>query len=181
MGYSASVSCKSVKASDQLYDFLKKNMVSWSILTEGTKIEYNPDYDYTRFIKPGENLSYGSSPTRVGFDFSTQGPPGHYMWTILRWAAFKVGRVSRFPKKLGHNMPVPYVTCDIDEYVPVITIKQWVYKDSAQYVVDKLGFKSLSSKNNFDVFYYKDVDLHNKIVKDAMKELDRKWNERKNK
>jgi len=177
MGYSLSVPCRSVQAAKQLHSFLEISMRPYSVLTGDLDHLYDP----TQYINIGRGLSYGSGASKVGFNFSSQGPYGIYMHAVLSWAALRVGR-KRALNALAvtgyaHQM-VPYITYD-NEPIPVLTVQHldgWSdeAKDYARlkWQVDHFGMRlsdcsPLGSPRN---------QCHHDVTRGEMRRLDHLWN-----
>ncbi len=158
MGYSLSVPCKSGKARDRLAEFLKgclRPFTEVCSLPENACVreefeatagelgkqmfplpsaDYFP-YDPTRYIRVGHELAYGSGPSKVGFNFSTQGQFGTYIHAVLAWAALRVGRprgLNALAVVGAAHQRVPYYTYD-HEPIPVLLPSMMLdWSDSAR-------------------------------------------------
>ena len=138
MGYSISVSCKSTQAAERLARFLRSAATPFSaMLRESPEHEeliakvpgFLPmhdnsiDWDPTQHIHLGHALAYGSGNTKVGFNFSSQGIYGYWMYALTAWAALRVGRKRGLNalSTLGYaGQQVAYTTYDSDP-TPVLT------------------------------------------------------------
>jgi hypothetical protein len=137
MGYSLSVPCKSGKARDRLYGFLSRALRPF---TDDIRAKFNDGlddsrraiplpsaaadhaYDPTRYVHVGNGLAYGSGPSKVGFNFSTQGQFSTYMHAVCAWAALRVGRTRGLNALavVGQaHQRVPYYTYD-NEPIPAL-------------------------------------------------------------
>jgi hypothetical protein len=144
MGYSFTTPIKSKKAQQQMLAFLEKHYRPWSELTKGTILEYNPDYDATRYICTGEDLSYDHGKCRIGFDYSRSDDSTPYMHGILRFMALQVGRRRALPNDTGSPEAVPYIVYDGYEAWPVLLLSKWngrVPKHSEWALCTESGFK----------------------------------------
>ncbi len=118
MGYSYSVTCHSLKARDYAAEFLKQTP-SWSEL-----LGESYDDDHTNYVCVGDELDYGASILKVGWNCVVSWDSQHYMLSLLRFIALRVGRKRRFKEGTFHY---------------------WNYDSEANPIVDvdKLGFKPI--------------------------------------
>lgn len=139
VGYSLSLPCQSIKARDKFASFLSQNMLPWYSVVQKGKYQYktHPLYDPTSMIRVGNELSYGASPLKVGFNFTTSGEAGDYMYALLRFGALRVGLKRVMPKLAGTKRAVPYITYDSEAW-PVLL------KGKGQWVVDPMGCRPIS-------------------------------------
>jgi hypothetical protein len=162
MGYSIAAHTKDKASQDRIMDFLKRKLVE-------------PDVTFTQFLNghwvhplfmnlqgfpvntlfddiPGSlhirkdsELSYGSGPCRIGYDY---GPipfwERTFRWTFATWIALQIGKRKTFkdPAMKGFG-PIPFICYD-SEKIPVIPIE--LLEDPpkqdderTQFVVDRLG------------------------------------------
>ena len=148
MGYSISVSMKSLKARDQFAAFLREHMRPWmDILAES---EHFPKWAETNFLYADfrtlddvrasiqrqdtsrhlcvgpEEIFYhsGKGTTKIGFNYSVSGPEREWQRILLNWLALRGGR-RRTCQSItnGHvTAQVPY-TCYDSEAWPVLLDK----------------------------------------------------------
>lgn len=93
MGYSAYVICRSAKSRDKMHKFLTDKVTPWHELVKVSEKlpRYKPEHDFTSNPVAGDDIAYGARKLAVGFNFSSQGHSGEYMWCLLRFAALRVG------------------------------------------------------------------------------------------
>jgi len=183
MGYSLSVPCKSRQARDRLAEFLSGTMRPFSEVCgeradvrealeawqEENKIEgrrtlfpipdgVNRDYDPTQWICVGNELAYGAGSSKVGFNFSTQGDYGQWMYAVLKWAALHSGRkrgLNALSMVGMAHQRVPYITYD-NEPTPVLLESMLIgWKDNAaeearrRWVVNPLGIRAVEDFTHY--------------------------------
>lgn len=194
MGYSLSVCCKSPKARDRLAEFLRGAMRPFSLvcgertdvrdaldkwndenLPENMKGMYplpdglNRDYDPTQFVFVGDELAYGAETNKVGFNFSTQGDMGIYMYAVLKWAALHSGR-KRGLNALSYvgraGQSVPYITYDShpDPVLSESMILDWSESEQKEarqrrWVVNPLGLWPIGEFSHYFRRRYGDADI----------------------
>jgi len=180
MGYSLSVPCKSPKHRDRLAAFLNEHSRPFSVacgeasdirVKHGLKtgadsvfllIDSNDLlYDPTQFIQVGDDLSYGSGPSKVGFKFTSQGQYGTYMHAVLSWAALHSGRrrpLKRVSSSIGTGQSVRYITYD-HEPIPVLTVEEmasWTPEEreygEKHWAVDKFGMRLFTHMTHYTVY-----------------------------
>lgn len=125
MGYSIAAPIKSAKAQAKMYAFLQEHMRSWSDITAGTDIAFNPDYDPTKYLCQTGTLDYDRGKCRIGFNYSCSSGFTPYVYGLLRFIALRVGRVRKFVGEYGINESVPYIVYDGYEGMPVLHRNQW--------------------------------------------------------
>ena len=142
MGYSIAVPLKSHKAREQMFEWLSAHLRPWSAITrDHPEIRVSPDYDTTRYLLRGEDLSYDKGRTKIGFD---QSITSHQTICILRWCSLKLGRRRPFRKEYKLDVSVPYIVYDGFQGWPTLNKDEWEGKcpESARWcLVDRFGFK----------------------------------------
>jgi len=157
MGYSFYTPCRSRKARDEMFAFLKEHYRPFSVLAAGSgcldEIADQQDLDNREWEHRDcirgplkDDLSYTTSKCYIGFDFGfSGGAEGTWMKDFCRWVATKVGRLRTFPDVEGK---VPYVVYDIpahandrDSIWPVLERSEFtVTRDMKSFLVDR-GFR----------------------------------------
>jgi hypothetical protein len=134
MGYSAYVICRNAKARDKMHRFLEEQVRPWHRLAEDSPMlaKYNPDYDYTRFPVAGEDISYGARRMALGYNFSSQGEAGGYLWNLLRFAALRVGK----DRVIG-GVKTRFTVYDGCEFFPVDGCDDNGFRGGERYTYDK--------------------------------------------
>lgn len=177
MGYSIHAPCKTKKARDEMFAFLKKNYRPFSVLAAGSgclsEIADQSDLDnrewkHTDGIRGPlkEDMSYvAEGACYIGFDFGTSGGgQGHWMKDFCRWVATKVGKTHQFAVVEGK---VPYIIYDIpegkttwdsfDSVWPVLERSEFdVTKDMESFVVDR-GFRGWAQQ-------VREMRAHSKVI-----------------
>ena len=168
MGYSLSTPCKSAKARDRMAKFLRSELVPFSKLVADapelpelekvsqvhlTELRYDP----TQWICVGGELAYGSGASKIGFNFSSSGFYGLWMYALCAWMAFRVGRRRGLNKlsMVGHaDQRVAYTTYDHEPY-PVLTkadIASWTPASQEQarwqWLVNDLGVREVEDADH---------------------------------
>ena len=165
MGYSIHTPCKSKRARDKMFAFLREHYRPFSVLAAGSgcleeigELEDLNDrkWKHTDSLRGPlrEDMSYGGDVSKwyIGFDFGG-GSGGEYTWMkdFCRWVATKVGRLRQFEAIEGR---VPYIVYDIPDddwdrfdYVwPVLERSEFsVTADMRQFVVDD-GFRGWTQR-----------------------------------
>jgi len=131
MGYSASITCKSEKAKDEMWAFMEKHYQDTSVaLQTGLRARYSG-------LVSGGGIKYGGNVLSLGFN-----SPHDYEFALLRWMALRVGKRRKF-LKTGIDTAVPWVNNDNQSSIPVLRKDQWpdAGKELEQYLVDEHGFQ----------------------------------------
>ena len=134
MGWSISVPCKSLKARDQMLEFLGQHFRGSAVVLSYPKEHWQHQYPKT----PGNSFAYGHSDSKIGFD-----SPNEYEIAVLRWVATKIGMKRKF-KARGINFPVPWLNCDGSLSEPIVPQAQWDSSAETQgYVVNEFGWRGV--------------------------------------
>ena len=115
MGYSYSVTCHSIKARDYAAEFLRSTP-TWSQLLD----ELYPCH--MEHVCVGDELDYGASILKVGWNCVVSGDAHLYMVSLLRFIALRVGRKCRFKEGTFH-----YWNYD-NEATPIVGVGELGYK-----------------------------------------------------
>lgn len=163
MGYSIALRCRTKVLKQQMIAFMKKHYRNTEKLCDESVYSILTD-----------DLSYDHAKTGLGFDYSPCSDiEHHYIFTILKWMALKIGRKKHF-KKYG---TVPYYVYDGIEVCPILIGKGrmgWL-------PVNKLGFKSFGSgfnegqkkaREELNEITIKEAD---KIIHNELKRLNTLW------
>lgn len=130
MGYSASFTCKSPKAMDEMLAFMATayrdpHAVGLTIRSRFTG------------IVSGGGVKYGGGSRQVGFN-----SPGAYEYALIRWMALRVGMHRRFTAARV-KLPVPWVNDDDTRTEPILL--RSVFPDplphQEHWLVDEHGFR----------------------------------------
>lgn len=134
MGYSCAAPIQSPKARDRMFAFLEKTYRDWAVVC-GT------ERDYPRSVCHDGQLAYDHGKNRIGFNYRSLGDEDHYIFSLLRWIALRVGRKRVF-KKLS-PVAVPYIVYDGHEAWPTLLKDTWkdAPEDFRWYLVDEHGFQ----------------------------------------
>ncbi|MFA6234654.1 MAG: hypothetical protein WC824_10790 [Bacteroidota bacterium] len=176
-----------------MFKFLQKNLRSWSELTRGTEFAINPDFDPSKFLQRDGGLSYDHGKCRIGFNYHSLPPGGlnHYVWSLLRWIAVKVGRRRTFPAALSRKGSVPYTVYDGYEAWPVLPRPEWNLRNTPEShhwnLVDSEGFQPedrywrdrgiLSVVGGMAFVLDKAADFYDKIIKAELTRLTKLWDQ----
>lgn len=149
MGYYIKVSAKSVKLRDKMVQFLKDHDTSWTSITKGSDMPFDEGYDCTcDGPKLGENLVYDKKiPFKTGFGYyynAGAGESREWAYTLLKFAAARVGRQRSFdpPFGSGPKVKAPYIDYDGQFPIPIWTRSDW---DSAEFR-NEYNFENIISK-----------------------------------
>ncbi len=209
MGASLSVPCKSLKARNSMTEFLRAHLRPFTLVcAEAIEIreafevlrENDPNcrvlcalpsassvYDPTRYVWAGNELSYGSGSSKVGFNFSTQGAMSIYMHAVLSWAALQVGRRRGLNElsMVGHSdQRVAYITYDSSP-IPVLCeadMTDWIPESRqhghSTWEVDQYGLRTFDITRYFrtEAYRHKEKALLD-ITTLEMHRLDALWKE----
>jgi hypothetical protein len=117
MGYSVAVQVNNKELRAKALAFMQKNFKQFDALV--------PNWGNPCAVRGplgGEDLSYESKTSRIGFDYSCLGDiDRHYVWCILYWMALTFGSKRRF-KGFG---PVPFYVYDGHEPIAVLVGEDW--------------------------------------------------------
>lgn len=168
MGYSIAVICKDKETQQKMFQFLKKNYVSWSKLTK-EKNEYSSD--------PTDDLSYSRKKNQIGFDYGPiMGGERNYKYCLVYWIAIRTCN-----RKLFKNCDVPlnWYLYDGYEPVPIILKGEKVPKEKIENngVCDYDGFKKIGGFEKImnPVKYV----IYNSLIKKELQRLSKLWKEEK--
>jgi hypothetical protein len=164
MGYSLSTPCKSPQARDKMAAFLGEHLRPFSeVLRESPELVELQEltrvpldklrYDPTKYLCVGDELAYGSGPSKIGFNFSSSSFPfGLWMHALCAWMALRVGRrrgLNALSDVGRADQRVAYTTYDHDP-TPVLTkadIADWPesHREHARWrwLVSGLGTKEV--------------------------------------
>jgi len=115
-------------------------------------------YDPTTEVRVGHQLGYGAGPSKIGFNFSTQGQFGIYMHAVLSWAALRVGRrrgLNALSIVNHADQKVAYITYDSTP-IPVLRARDmegWT-PEAADYgkhnwQVDRFGLRHFGDTTHY--------------------------------
>ena len=181
MGYSFTVPCKSKKARNQVHTFMDRHFRSWSTITKGDR-----RYDPTTFVVQGDGIAYGAGASKIGFNYSNSHQTGHYMMTVLRFFALRMGRKRTFKKyDLPDDARVPYI-CRDSEAWPALLHSEWDEKcpEKAKWcLVDENGYKPEERPwRNWDVSldeyrqqWENEIQARDVIIKAEVERLAKLW------
>lgn len=135
MGLSVSVSIKSHRLKDKMYDFLREMYRSWPEVIDEDREGL--------FRGPDTELLYAHGQCIVGFDYS-EAPQEEreYNFAIMRWVALQVGRRRRRFRGEGVTLerPVPYLVVGGYEAWPILLDMEWAAcTDLKEWLTDRLG------------------------------------------
>lgn len=179
MGYSCAIHCRNKDLQQKMLKFLKKN---YRRPEEVLGLEGRADSS-----NPSDNLSYEDNKLCLGFDFCCMPEDvSHYVWSVLVWMSFKVGRRRWFNKL---NATVPFVVYDggndKDDFWPRLLKSEWEDKvpKAFQYcLVDDLGFSSivgkiytLRQKVGLRMLIGRGLKKQDKLVRDELFRLNELW------
>lgn len=184
MGYTLAVPCKSTLARDRMADFLCATLRPFSVACDEAEAirakfdEYREStsegsgaralvmglpsqhtaYDPTARVSVGNELGYGAGPSKIGFNFSTQGQFSIYMHAVLSWAALRVGRRRGLNALsiVGHaDQKVAYITYDSTP-IPVLRTRDmegWTPEAADygkhQWQVDRFGLRHFGDTTHY--------------------------------
>lgn len=197
MGYSIAAPIRSRKAQAKMLAFLEKHYRPWLKIAEGTDVSVEPGYDNSHYFLTESDLSYDHGKLRIGFDYSSwMGHERHYIYSVLRWIAIKVGRQRLLNDTVafyGENTPrVPYIVYDGYEAWPVLV--NWSEEDCkkmGETPVNEVGFKPclrnwtghhLSTEQSAELYaialrlgWPKECDKIDELVHAELKRLNTLW------
>lgn len=178
MGYSLSTIAKSKALQQRMLDFMEKHYIpAWKVLEEK---------EHAEFISvPMDDLSYAHHKNQIGFDFNASGFEREYMFTVTRWMALKVGRLTKAAKlddkvvKFGVP-PAPYILYDGGDHWPVLDrpLSQ-IPKRLKWCGSDHLGMRRDKKYDNLvDLIVSKDWELFGELQAEATKKFPKPCHER---
>jgi hypothetical protein len=170
MGYSASFTCKSPKAFNEMLEFMNLHYRESSIVLQtGLRARYSG-------LVHGGGIKYGAGSVQIGFN-----SPHNYEFSLLRWMALRVGAKRPFKSK-GIPISVPWINCDNDFSSPILLDTDWPNpaEELQGWIVDEHGYQPQDSTNFVEslVARWAAQDAH---IHTELKRLSALWEQRNEK
>ena len=129
MGLSVSVSVRSQRLKDVMYEFLQRLYRPWSDVLEELGDD-DDDFEVLDFFRGPFVDSELDSPGKclIGFDYEpVAGPEREYHYALVRWIALQVGKRRRTFRSdnLKFAQAVPYYVYDGIEAKPILLASEW--------------------------------------------------------
>lgn len=119
MGYSVTTLARSVKLKEAMVGLLREAFTPWPEIVDG----YTSSFSYPCC---DDGLINTKGATALGFNYSTAvGPEREYVFSVVRWAALRVGRRRRKFRGLNLDSPVSYWYPDGIDPQPVLVAGDW--------------------------------------------------------